>query len=817
MPGPFSKEIPELLTNHYQHLVDSAISTEVIKERGYRSVLGKTPLREAGFSKAQCRAPGILIPLHGTEGGVHGYQYRPDNPRSDSNWRKIKYENPTGSTVRIDVPPRCRQQLGDPEAPLYITEGVKKVDSLASAGVCAIGLTGVWGFKGKNPLGGTTILTDFDYITWKERLVYIVFDSDSSTNPHVRQAMVRLSEILSRKGARIRIITLPPGPDGEKVGVDDYLQQGHTVSELITLEEINREAVREAIEAQTENVYRIENGVLCWEKPTQHGSITVPMCNFDCHIKEHVIKDDGRDRKNFFRIVGTTRQGEPLSIIDVPTESFGSLKWVLEEWGLRAIIEPGQNIKDRLQHAVLLQSQEAPVRGVYTHTGWREIDGQHYFLNVGGAIGGDETIRVDVELESALQKYILLPPEGDPAEAVRASLDFLLIGELPVTLPLWTSMYLAPLSTFIDTAFTLWYVASSGSFKSVLTALALNHFGTFDHLTLPASWQDTENELEKLLFLAKDVPLIIDDWYPGEDSADARRLAVKAGRIIRSQGNRQGRGRMRADLSLRAGYQPRGLLISSGEQLPAGHSQTSRVITVEMEKSEIFRDFLTYAQTQEKCRLYNSAMAHYIKWISLNWKELSSLLPQIWHEQRESFYENDRHARLAGDIASLCTGLHAVARFATETGAMEPKEAESLKSVGVDIFSDMVSSQSERVEDERPSKRFISVMSAMIAQGRAVFASKEDEAPRTPVPGTFPVGWYDFNGTYFFNPSSSYNAVYQFCQQSGHPFTFREDAVWKDLKRQGVSICDEDRTKFSTRIYGEKMRVIQVKKEVFTS
>jgi len=146
------------------HLQASAISIDVIRERGYKSVLGKTALKEAGFSKAQRRVPGILIPLHGVDGSIIGHQYRPDHPREDTKrGRPIKYENPTGSSVRLDVPPRCKLMLGDPSVPIFFVEGIKKADALASLGACAVALAGVWNFKGRNPLGGTTILADFDF------------------------------------------------------------------------------------------------------------------------------------------------------------------------------------------------------------------------------------------------------------------------------------------------------------------------------------------------------------------------------------------------------------------------------------------------------------------------------------------------------------------------------------------------------------------------------------------------------------------------------------------------------------------------------
>jgi len=190
-------------------LLASAISPDVIRERGYRSLLGKHDLKELGFSKAQQRCPGILIPLHGVDGTVVGHQYRPDSPRVNAKGKPIKYENPAGSSVRLDVAPRCLPHLGDPSVPVFFTEGTKKVDALATAGACAVGLAGVWGFKGKNPLGGTVVLADFDYIALKDRLCYLCFDSDSSSNRQVHLALLRLKEHLSRKGARVRIIRLP--------------------------------------------------------------------------------------------------------------------------------------------------------------------------------------------------------------------------------------------------------------------------------------------------------------------------------------------------------------------------------------------------------------------------------------------------------------------------------------------------------------------------------------------------------------------------------------------------------------------------------
>ena len=203
----FSTDAPLLLENHLQHLREgSGISAEVIIERGYHSIQNKGDLETYGFLSAQRRAPGILIPLWGVDGNQVGCQYRPDNPRSDSRSRPVKYESPTGSSNHLDCPPRCRQMLGDPKTPLWITEGSKKADALAAHGACVISLTGVWGFKGKNEFGAITVLSDWDRIAIKDRLVYLAFDSDIVSKEMVRKALEHLGEHLSHKGAGILVV-----------------------------------------------------------------------------------------------------------------------------------------------------------------------------------------------------------------------------------------------------------------------------------------------------------------------------------------------------------------------------------------------------------------------------------------------------------------------------------------------------------------------------------------------------------------------------------------------------------------------------------
>lgn len=246
--------LPGLNQQHYEMLKASAISDEVIKERGYKTITNARDLQSLGFSPAQERVPGLLLPLHSTDGQTPLYVYRPDSPRVIEDKKKrnpdgtyknnvIKYEMPKGEKMRLDVPPRCRANIADPSIPLWITEGQKKADALASAGLCSIALLGVWNFIGTNDRGGKVFLSDFlDIALNSGRPVRIVFDSDVMTKPEVKQALEVLTQRLQRKGAMIQHVYLPGGKN--KMGVDDWLAEGHTVEELEDLVEGPRSEIK---------------------------------------------------------------------------------------------------------------------------------------------------------------------------------------------------------------------------------------------------------------------------------------------------------------------------------------------------------------------------------------------------------------------------------------------------------------------------------------------------------------------------------------------------------------------------------------------
>ena len=91
------------------------------------------------------------------------------------------------------------------------------------------------------------------------------------------------------------------------------------------------------------------------------------------------------------------------------------------------------------------------------------------------------------------------------------------------------------------------WVGQSGRLKSSVAAAMMAHFGelrTKDDL--PARWEVTEYILEKGCFLAKDVPLVIDDLNPEHTRIRKDDLERRFSRIAGNVGNLTGRRRMGA-------------------------------------------------------------------------------------------------------------------------------------------------------------------------------------------------------------------------------------------------------------------------------
>jgi hypothetical protein len=204
----------------------------------------------------QLKESGIEYAAHlGLESTVEGLKFRYPNletKKFETGFYRIRYDKvkgdqrynqPSRSGVKLYFPPTfafhpdavlrehwwdALEDKEDKPRTVVIVEGEKKALALQQAlgsRTIVVGLGGVWNWGRKAADGDRSLIDDFKLIKrWKDRDVYICFDSDVETNDQVEHAEHRLQEALRRElKVRARLISLPPDDDGLKVGVDDLI------------------------------------------------------------------------------------------------------------------------------------------------------------------------------------------------------------------------------------------------------------------------------------------------------------------------------------------------------------------------------------------------------------------------------------------------------------------------------------------------------------------------------------------------------------------------------------------------------------------
>lgn len=581
--------------------------------------------------------------------------------------------------------------------------------------------------------------------------------------------------------------------------------------------------------------YLVRDGCLCRRRRDQDGDVIIPLGNFEAKIAEAVVADDGVETTTILEIEGSLAGGRSLPRVSVPVDRFGSLNWVMELAAGKAVLYAGQGTRDHARAAIQILSGEFPERRVYTHTGWRKVGDAWLYLHADGAIGKDGLVAgVEVALPDALKRYQLpTPPDGEELRgAVRASLGLLDgLASDGTAFALFASVWRSVLGTSDHSTFLL---GPTGVFKSELAALALQHFGAgLDARHLPASWMSTANSLEGIAFACKDSLLVVDDFAPGGSQIDIARQHKDADRLFRAQGNGQGRQRMKSDSTLRPDKAPRGMILSTGEDAPRGHSVRARLLLVEVAPGEVNVRRLT--ECQRDSGLYAKAMSGFLRWMAANYETFQKDMPTMLSNLRQKALDDGLHARTPSIIASLELGLMTFLRFAHEVGVLSKEEVRSIWERGRKALLDTAALQAEHQRDADPAERFLNLVSGMLASGRAHlyevsglrpanadrFGWRREQRDQEELwkPQGRLVGWVeDESGAIYLEPDAAFAEVQRFATEQGTPLPVAQRTLNKRLKEKGLlARTDDARGKILVRksVQEHSRKVLALRADVF--
>jgi hypothetical protein len=584
-----------------------------------------------------------------------------------------------------------------------------------------------------------------------------------------------------------------------------------------------RKAIRQAKPPPDRaDMYRVAGGRIIRDLPTKDGTLEVPLCNFAARVAEQVSLDDGADRSIRLAVEGALQDGTPLARVEIAAEDFPRMDWTVGAWGTRPCILAGMGNKDHIRAALQLLSGDVPQRTVYGHLGWRQFAESWRYLHAAGAIGADGPVEdVEVSPPEALSGYILpAPPEGeDRVRAVRASLNMLALGPDRVSFALLAAVYRAVLAAC---DFTLHLCGPTGAGKTERAALAQQHFGAgLDARHLPGSWSSTGNSLETLAFACKDGLLSVDDFAPGGSNADVARIHREADRLLRAQGNRSGRSRCRTDGTVRPARPPRGLVLSTGEDIPRGQSLRSRLLVLETSREEMDWEALTKCQRNAAEGLYAQALAGFIQWLAPRYGEVRDHLATEHAGLRDAARAEGQHARTPGIVADLGMGFRRFLEFAQEVGAIDAAEREALWLRGWKALGEAAETQADHVEAAEPTGLFLRLLAAAVASEKAHVAGPKGDHPAEPAAwgwrlveigtgenvrwdwqakGTR-IGWVDGEHL-FLEPEAAYAAAQALAREQGESLPVAPRTLYKRLHERGLLAAVDQRgcgTRYTVR------------------
>ena len=726
----------------------------------------------------------------------------------------------------VTVPYRLPGLLqSSPDATVFVAEGEKDVNRLSDLGLvatCNAGGAGKWHKTFSAHL--------------EARDVVILPDNDDAGRKHAEQ----VRSMLEPAAKRVRVVDLPDLP--AKGDVSDWLDAGHSKDDLLRLvEQTPGHAPSSPRQPENDSIfeagYELSTQGFFRNRESSHGAVREELSNFTARITSVLHRDNGLEREKNFEIVARLR-GKKF-VFSVAARNFDSLSWVSTELGPGAIVGAGAGKKDHTRVAIQQFSKEAASRTVYTHLGWVKIAERWVYLHAGGAIGAAGTeAGVEVEVDAALQAFTLpSPPTGrDAITAVTSSLRLFDIAPTAVAATLLAAVYRAVLD---KCDFAVHLCGPTGVFKSELAALAQQHFGPrLDARHLPGSWSSTDNALEGLLFQAKDSLVCIDDFAPAGSQHDVKAFEKRADRIFRGQGNNSGRARMRFDGSLRPPRNPRSFVLSTGEDIPSGHSIRARMLILELEPGAIEGQLLTGSQEHARAGRTAQAMSAYLCWVAGRRDEII----ESWHDSladyRRRFSSPALHNRTPENLANLAIGFRHFLNFAEDIGAVGANHASELDARVMDALTDVGAAQSGHHSANNPALRFIEIVAAGLASGQVHVADENGGPPpspgtwgwreRTPADGVGDpeswqlsgdrIGWLSGTENLYLNPEASFFFVQKQLSRNGEALPVAKATLHKRLHQGGFLKSTEQHLgrglTVRKTIQGARLKVLHLNPEV---
>lgn len=540
--------------------------------------------------------------------------------------------------------------------------------------------------------------------------------------------------------------------------------------------------------------YEVRCGCLFKWVASGKTSKDILLCNFLPYLIAEKIYDNGLEQERFFEVGAIHESGVVLPPLTLSVAEFESMNWITEKWGSRCNTEAGRNIKEHIRHAIQTTAKNVVPQIIYSHSGFREIDGKLKYLLNGMEIG--------CECRDATLKNYGFPSVTDENN-ISASVELLKSALAPkkIMYPMLAFQYLAPLCHLMNMAgympkTVLALVGRTGSKKSTLSALMLSHFGNFTHDTLPLTFRDTGNSIVARLFASKDLPTVIDDFHPTNGGYEESSMLKTFQLIMRAFGDGTGRASLNQKRELKEANPPRGIGMITAEYSPnISESGLARCLEISISPNDIVMEVLSCWQQLAKEGALATSMKEYILWLEmqLDDEEKIQMFLKSLEQQFENLRENLRkelksknikfHDRTPEACAYLLTGFYYFCDFCMAKDLILESENIEMRKDIYEIMIEVAEKQSKLIESISASEHFILTVVNMISAEMVLVPSKENYIDLQ----NDSVGYQD-DDFYYLNMTRTLKAVRKFCLEQGEMLPLKHLQLLNQLDEDGFVI-----------------------------
>ena len=497
------------------------------------------------------------------------------------------------------------------------------------------------------------------------------------------------------------------------------------------------------------------------------------LCNFLPYLASENIYDNGAEEKRTITIGAINENGKQLPHIELSVSEFESMNWITEKWGSKCNVEAGRVIKEHIRHAIQTTAEDIKPETIYSHSGWRKIDGKLKFLLNGMEIScetGDSTLKnyhfqMTTQENKISTSYELLKSDLAPKE---------------ILYPLIAFQYLAPLCHLLNIAgympkTVLVLVGRTGSKKSTMAALMLSHFGNFTHSTLPLTFRDTGNSVVERLFVSKDLPTVIDDFHPTTGGYEETAMLKTFQLIMRAFGDGTARVSLNQRRELKESKPPRGIGMVTAEYSPSiSESGIARCLEINVSPTDVNMDLLSSWQERARLGGLGCSMKSYILWLESlidteeKQKKFVAELKIVFETMREMMRDKllsskiKFHDRVPEACAYLLTAFEYFTMFLLEKEIINQDEVNILCNEIFEITVSIAETQSKAVQSISVAEQFVQMVSTMISNEIVCVPKKQNYFSNT----NECIGFQD-DDFYYLNMTITLKLVRKFCLEQG--------------------------------------------------